>query len=46
MEINLLGYTVDEALNEVDKFLDSGMLRGQTTLYICLLYTSPSPRDA
>ena len=24
MEINLLGYTVDEALNEVDKFLDSG----------------------
>ena len=34
MEINLLGYTVDEALNEVDKFLDSGMLRGQSTLYI------------
>ena len=28
------GYTVDEALNEVDKFLDSGMLRGQSTLYI------------
>ena len=25
---------MDEALNEVDKFLDSGMLRGQTTLYI------------
>ena len=24
----------DEALNEVDKFLDSGMLRGQSTLYI------------
>ena len=23
-----------QALNEVDKFLDSGMLRGQTTLYI------------
>ena len=34
MELNLLGYTVDEALNEVDKFLDSGMLRGQSTLYI------------
>ena len=34
MEINLLGYTVDEALTEVDKFLDSGMLRGQQTLYI------------
>ena len=34
MEINLLGYTVDEALAEVDKFLDSGMLRGQQTLYI------------
>ena len=25
MEINLLGYTLDEARNEVDKFLDSGM---------------------
>ena len=34
MELNLLGYTVDEALAEVDKFLDSGMLRGQQTLYI------------
>ena len=34
MELNLLGYTVDEALNEVDKFLDSGMLRAQHTLYI------------
>ena len=34
MEINLLGYTVDEALAEVDKFLDSGMLRNQQTLYI------------
>ena len=34
MEINLLGYTVDEALAEVDKFLDNGMLRGQQTLYI------------
>ena len=34
MEINLLGYTVEEALAEVDKFLDSGMLRGQQTLYI------------
>ena len=34
MEINLLGYTVDEALAEVDKFLDSGMLHGQQTLYI------------
>lgn len=34
MELNLLGYTVEEALGEVDKFLDSGMLRGQQTLYI------------
>ena len=34
MEINLLGYTVEEALAEVDKFLDSGLLRGQQTLYI------------
>lgn len=34
MEVNLLGYTVDEAIGEVDKFLDSGMLRGQQMLYI------------
>lgn len=34
MEINLLGYTVEEALAEVDKFLDSGLLRNQQTLYI------------
>ncbi|HIZ62307.1 MAG TPA: endonuclease MutS2 [Candidatus Gemmiger avistercoris] len=34
MELNLLGYTVEEALGEVDKFLDSSMLRGQQTLYI------------
>ena len=34
MELNLLGYTVEEALAEVDKFLDSGLLRGQQTLYI------------
>ena len=34
MELNLLGYTVEEALGEVDKFLDSGMLRGLQTLYI------------
>ena len=34
MELNLLGYTVEEALGEVDKFLDSGMLRGQQTLNI------------
>ena len=34
MELNLLGYTVEEALNEVDKFLDSAMLSGQNTVYI------------
>ena len=33
MELNLLGYTVDEALNEVDKFLDSGMLRAVHPVY-------------
>ena len=34
MEINLLGYTVDEALNEVDKFIDNAVLRNQQTIYI------------
>ncbi len=33
MEMNLLGYTVDEALNEVVA-IGHGMLRGQNTLYI------------
>ena len=31
-EINLLGKTVDEAIAELDKYLDDA--------YICLLYTS------
>ena len=34
MEINLLGYTVEEALAETDRFLDGAMLRGQQTVYI------------
>ena len=34
MEINLLGYTVEEALGEVDKFIDSAVLRNQQTIYI------------
>lgn len=34
MELNLLGYTVEEALMETDKFLDGAMLRGQQTVYI------------
>lgn len=34
MEVNLLGYTVEEALMETDKFLDSAMLRNQQTVYI------------
>lgn len=34
LEINLLGYTVEEALLEVDKFLDNAMLRGMQTVYI------------
>ena len=41
MEINLIGMTVEEALHEADKFIDNGVMNGQTTLYlICLLYTS------
>ena len=34
MEINLLGYTVEEAITEVDRFLDGAMLNGQQTVYI------------
>ena len=34
MELNLLGYTVEEALAETDKFLDNAILRGQQTVYI------------
>ena len=34
MELNLLGYTVEEALAETDKFLDNAVLRGQNTVYI------------
>ncbi len=34
MEVNLLGYTVEEALRETDRFLDSALLRGQQTVYI------------
>ena len=34
MELNLLGYTVEEALAETDKFIDSAVLRGQQTVYI------------
>lgn len=34
MEVNLLGYTVEEALMETDRFLDSAVLRGQQTVYI------------
>ena len=34
LELNLLGYTVEEALGEVDRFLDSAVLRGQHTVYL------------
>lgn len=34
MELNLLGYTVEEALGEVDLFLDGAVMRGQHTVYI------------
>jgi len=34
MEINLLGYTVEEALLEVDKFIDTAVLRNQQVIYI------------
>lgn len=34
MECNLLGLTVDEALHEVDAFLDQAVLNGQTMVYL------------
>ena len=34
MEINLLGMTVEEALMEADRFIDNGVMSGQSTLYI------------
>ena len=34
MELNLLGYTVEEALAEVDRFLDHAMLSNQNTVYL------------
>ena len=34
MEINLLGMNVEEAIHEVDKFIDNGVLSGQNTLYL------------
>jgi DNA mismatch repair protein MutS2 len=34
MECNLLGMTVDEALYEVDAFLDRSVLNGQTVVYL------------
>jgi DNA mismatch repair protein MutS2 len=34
MELNLLGMTVDEALYEVDMFLDRAVMNGQTMVYL------------
>lgn len=34
MEINLLGLTVEEAIHEADKFIDDGIMSGQSTLYL------------
>ncbi len=34
MEINLLGMTVEEAITQVDKFIDNGVLNGQSMLYL------------
>ena len=34
MECNLLGLTVDEALSEVDSFIDRAILNGQTVVYL------------
>ncbi|MEG2653703.1 MAG: Smr/MutS family protein, partial [Ruthenibacterium sp.] len=34
MEINLLGLNTEEALMEVDQFIDNGVLSGQNMLYL------------
>lgn len=34
MEINLIGMNVEEALHEVDKFIDNGVMSGQSMLYL------------
>lgn len=34
MEINLIGMTVEQAIQEADKFIDDGVMSGQTTLYL------------
>lgn len=34
MELNLLGLTVDEALHEVDLFLDQALMNGQSMVYL------------
>ena len=34
MELNLLGYTVDEALHEVDMFIDQALMNGQSMVYL------------
>ena len=34
MECNLLGLTVDEALPEVDSFIDRALLNGRTVVYL------------
>ncbi len=34
MELNLLGYTVDEALYEADMFIDQAIMNGQSVVYL------------
>ena len=34
MELNLLGFTVDEALHEVDMFIDQSLMNGQSVVYL------------
>ena len=34
MEINLLGMTVEEAIHEVDKFIDNAVMSGLSTVYL------------
>ena len=56
MSVKVLGFAVDENRKTIDKFCNLPVISWEKCLsqyqpdevcfYICLLYTSPSPRDA
>ena len=51
IEISYTGFTpqemeINQAVNDLNVRLEEGVLIGQEIVISCLLYTSPSPRDA